>query len=138
MRIAIPLKDGAFNPHFGQSTAFWVCDVANDPPSTGQNRELQLPDGGGCGTIPAVLAQAGVELVIAGGMGAGALQNLKRVGIEAVVGVAGASPEQIVLDYLAGKLVHNDQPCQQHGHGHGHGHQHRHGHGGCCHHSESK
>jgi predicted Fe-Mo cluster-binding NifX family protein len=144
MKIAIPTKDGAFNAHFGQSTAFWICDVLGDPPTITQSHELQVPANGGCGAIPLVLSQAGVELVLAGGMGAGALQNLKRVGIEALTGVAGGTPEQIVLDHLAGKLDRTNQLCQQHGHGHhghghqGHGHHHGHGHGGCCHTSGSK
>ncbi len=72
MRIAVPLSGGKFNAHFGQSTAFWVCDVEGGSQTAANGRELPLPGEGGCGVIPAVLARAGVNLVIAGGMGAGA------------------------------------------------------------------
>jgi ATP-binding protein involved in chromosome partitioning len=132
MRIAVPLSGGKFNAHFGQSTAFWVCDVEEGSQAVANGRELPLPGEGGCGVIPAVLSRAGVNLVIAGGMGAGAQANLARCGIEAIAGATGGTPQEIVQDYLAGRLVSTGQLCQQH---EGHGHQHRHGHGqgGGCH-----
>lgn len=135
MRIAVPLSGGKFNQHFGQSTAFWVCDVQGDPQAVTNGHELQLPGEGGCGVIPAFLSQAGVNLVIAGGMGAGAHANLARCGIEAIAGATGGTPQQIVQDYLAGRLAATGQLCQQHeahGHGHQHRHQNRHTHGETC------
>jgi len=131
MRIAVPLSGGRFNAHFGQSAAFWVCDAEEGSQAVTNGHELQLPGEGGCGVIPAVLSRAGVNLVIAGGMGAGAVANLARCGIEAVMGVTGGTPEQIVQDYLAGRLVSTGAVCQQH-EAHGHGHQHRHGQGERC------
>lgn len=134
MRIAVPLSGGKFNAHFGQSTAFWVCDVEDGSQAITSERELPLPGEGGCGVIPGVLSREGVNLVIAGGMGAGAVANLARCGIEAVTGATGGTPQQIVQDYLAGRLVSTGAVCQHHeghGHGHGHGHQHRHGEN-CC------
>ncbi|HEX2970754.1 MAG TPA: NifB/NifX family molybdenum-iron cluster-binding protein [Tepidisphaeraceae bacterium] len=125
MRIAVPLSGGVFNQHFGQSTAFWICDVQQNPLGVSDGRELPMPEGEGCGVIPAMLSQAGVNLVIAGGMGAGAVQNLARCGIEVITGVSGGTPQQIVQEYLAGRLVSTGQLCQHH---EGHG---EHGHGGC-------
>lgn len=90
-----------------------------------------MPEGGGCGVIPGMLSQAGVNLVIAGGMGAGAVQNLARCGIEVITGVAGGTPQMIVQEYMAGRLSSTGQLCQHHeGHGE-HGHEHGHGEG--CH-----
>lgn len=131
MRIALPLSGGLFSQHFGQSTAFWVCDVQQNPLLVSRGQELAMPEGGGCGVIPTVLAQAGVDLVIAGGIGAGAVQNLARSGIGVITGVAGGTPQEIVQAYLGGRLASTGQMCQHHeGHGeHGHGH----GHGGGCH-----
>jgi len=132
MRIALPLSGGVFSQHFGQSTAFWICDVQQNPPAISGGRELPMPEAGGCGVIPAMLAQAGVNLVIAGGMGAGAVQNLARCGIEVITGVADGTPQQIAQEYLAGRLTSTGQVCQHHeAHGRkGHGHAHAHG-GGC-------
>ena len=129
MQIAVPLKGGVFSQHFGQSTAFWNCNVEQNPPVISGGRELALPEGGGCGVIPALLSRAGVNLVIAGGMGAGAVANLARCGIKAITGVVDGSPQQIVQDYLAGRLASTGQLCQHH---EGHG-EHAHGHAGGCH-----
>lgn len=130
MRIAVPLSGGVFSQHFGQSSAFWVCDVEQEPLVIVRSREIPVPEGGGCGVIPEMLAREGVHLVIAGGIGMGAVQNLARCGINAVRGVAGGTPEQLVKDYLAGRLTCTGGRCEHHGdHEHGHGH----GHGGCCH-----
>jgi len=133
MRIALPLSGGQFSQHFGQSTGFWICDVQEGSQVISDGQELAMPEGGGCGVIPTMLAQAGVNLVIAGGMGAGAVQNLARYGIEVITGVTGGTPQQIVEAYLSGGLVSTGQLCQhheghgEHGHGHGHGGCHRHG-----------
>lgn len=131
MRIAVPVSGGKFSAHFGQSTAFWICDALPGAQTVADGHELQLPEGG-CGVIPGILAQAGVKLVIAGGMGAGALANLSRCGIEAVTGATGGTPRQIVLDYLAGRLTSTGELCQHH-ENHAHDHAHAHGHGGGCH-----
>jgi predicted Fe-Mo cluster-binding NifX family protein len=135
MRIALPLCGGMFSQHFGQSTAFWICDVQQNPPTLSGGRELPMPPGAGCGGIPVMLSQAGVNLVIAGGMGAGAVQNLARCGIDVITGVTGGTPPTIVQEYLAGRLVSTGQLCQHHeGHGEHAGHgEHGHGHGGGCH-----
>jgi ATP-binding protein involved in chromosome partitioning len=131
MRIALPLSGGQFSQHFGHSSAFWVCDVQAGSQVIPDGQEITLPDGGGCGAIPAVLAEAGVNLVIAGGMGAGAVRNLARYGIDVITGASGDTPEQIVQAYLSGALVSTGQLCQHHEghgeHGHEHGNCHRHG-----------
>ena len=129
MRIAVPLSGGVFSHHFGQSTAFWVCDVQPNSTAVGEGKEIAIPECGGCGAIPGVLAEAGVNLVIAGGMGAGAVQNLSRFGIEVITGIAGGTPKQIVQEYVAGQLASTGQLCKQHEEHHGDGHE-----GGCHHH----
>jgi predicted Fe-Mo cluster-binding NifX family protein len=134
MRIAVPMTGGQFSPHFGQSAAFWICDAQQTPPGISNGRELPLPVGGGCRAIPALLAEAGVQVVIAGGIGAGAVQGLARFGIETVAGVAPASPQQLAMDYLAGRLTSSGQTCQQH-EAH-HRHTHGQGGGGGCHRHE--
>lgn len=138
MRIAVPITNGQFSQHFGQSTGFWICDAQQNPPALSSGKELPMPEGGGCGVIPAVLSQAGVNVVIVGGIGAGAVQNLQQFGIDAVVGVAPASPQQLAMDYLAGRLSSSGQMCQQHeSHGQ-HGHDDHHGHGACYRHGAAR
>ena len=131
MRIAIPISGRQFSGHFGQSTSFLVFETSDGTAQIAKRWEVPVPEQGGCSVIPGLLAQQGVSVVLAGGMGAGAVNKLLQQGIEAVVGIGGTDPEQIVLDYLNGQLVHSDEVCQHHErHGHsGDCHSHGHGHG---------
>lgn len=127
MHIALPIVGNRFSSHFGQSRSFAVFETDDGTKQIVKRWEIPVPDQGGCSVIPAVLAKQGVNVVLAGGMGAGAVNKLRLAGIEAIVGVVGADPEAIVLDYLKGQLAHSNDTCQHHeGHGHG-GHCHRHG-----------
>jgi len=132
MRIAVPLSRGVFGAHFGQARAFWLCDADKQSKSITGERELSLPPHGGCGAIAGILAREGVNLVIAGGIGAGARENLARCGIEVIAGAAPAEPRTLVQLYLDGKLVSTGALCTHGGHGHQHRHRHRHGQEGCC------
>lgn len=127
MRIAIPMNGDQFSGHFGQSSAFRIYEIADGHGIT-RHWDLAVPDQGGCSVIPGLLAQNGVGVVLAGGIGAGAVSKLRLHGIQAVAGVQAGQPERIVQDYLQGQLTHTDAVCDHHeGHGHGHGH------GGSCH-----
>ncbi len=120
MRIALPMSGPRFSSHFGQSTSFLVFETVDGTAQIAKRWEMPVPEQGGCSVIPALLAQHGVSVVLAGGMGAGAVSKLQLQGIEAVVGIVGSEPEQIVLDYLNGRLAHSDEVCQHHdGHGRG-------------------
>jgi len=130
MRIAVPMSNGQFSQHFGQSSGFWVCDAQQDPPAVSGGKELAVPREGGCGAIPGLLAGAGVDLVIAGGIGGGAVQNLQRVGIKAVAGAAGGSPEALVMAFLRQQLVCTGDTCHHHDDHGGHAHGTCHGHDG--------
>jgi predicted Fe-Mo cluster-binding NifX family protein len=134
MRIAIPVTDaGDFNPHFGRSPAFEVFDVEDG--QIRQNWRVQVPGAAGCGALPALLAREGVQTVLAGGMGAGAMANLRRFKIEPIAGASGSQPRRMLESWLAGQLPLSPTACHGHGAhgGRGHGHRHRHGqHGHCC------
>ena len=108
MRIALPIRGREFSGHFGQSSSFLVFETLDGTPQITRRFEVPVPGAGGCSVIPALLAQHGVNLVLAGGMGAGAVAKLRMQGIETVVGVAGGDPESIVIDYLQGRLAHTD------------------------------
>jgi predicted Fe-Mo cluster-binding NifX family protein len=133
MRIAIPVADGLINQHFGGSRSFWLCEATTNPPAFNGAREIAVAECGGCAAIATFLDQQGVELVIAGGIGAGAAGHLRSCGIEVVAGISGGKPQDIATDYLAGRLAPSGILCQAHAHGDGHGHGHGHGQGACGH-----
>jgi predicted Fe-Mo cluster-binding NifX family protein len=58
-----------------------------------------------------VLAEKGVSLVIAGGMGGRAQQLFTDAGVTVIVGASSAAPESVVMEYLAGSLVTGANVC---------------------------
>lgn len=61
--------------------------------------------------LPPWLAEKGVSVVIAGGMGSRAQAIFHENRIEVIVGVLGDDPEKIVLDYIKGELATGDNIC---------------------------
>lgn len=60
------------------------------------------------GLLPGWVAEWGVNLVIAGGMGKRAQELFSDAGEKVIVGAPSAKPESLVMDYLAGNLVKGD------------------------------
>ena len=136
MRIAVPYTDGQIEQHFGRAKQFKFYDVTTDVAE-----EIVDTVGEGHGALAAFLHTAQANLVICGGIGAGAQTALAEAGIQLVSGVKGDADEA-VKQHLAGTLVPNADggKCKhrhqygKHGeHGCGHGDHHAHGeHGGHC------
>jgi predicted Fe-Mo cluster-binding NifX family protein len=63
------------------------------------------------GLLPRWLAERGVEVVIAGGMGRRALGLFAERGIEVAVGAPREEPKALVKAYLAGTLETGDNVC---------------------------
>jgi ATP-binding protein involved in chromosome partitioning len=110
MKIAIPLADGKLTAHFGHCGQFAIVDV--DPRSkTIQSQMVLDPPPHEPGVLPAWLAEKGVSLVIAGGMGQRAQMLFAEKKIEVIVGAPVDTPEALVSDYLAGALQTDDNVC---------------------------
>jgi predicted Fe-Mo cluster-binding NifX family protein len=110
MKIAIPLADGKLTAHFGHCGQFAIVDV--DTESKTIQRQLVLdPPPHEPGVLPAWLAEQGVRLVIAGGMGQRAQMLFTDKGIDVIVGAPVDTPEALVSDYLAGTLQVGDNVC---------------------------
>ncbi len=114
--------DGMVSPHFGHSPAVVVVDVAD-----GQIRESRVVPtlaGDGehqCG-MPTFIARLKADVVVAGGMGPGAIQALAGAGIVVATGASGPIRDA-VAKYLQGDLGSVATCGDGHGHGcHGHGH----------------
>lgn len=110
MKIAIPLADGKLTAHFGHCGQFAIVDV--DPKSKTIRSQVTLdPPPHEPGVLPAWLAEKGVSLVIAGGMGQRAQMLFAEKKIEVIVGAPVDTPEALVSDYLAGALQTGDNVC---------------------------
>jgi len=63
------------------------------------------------GLLPRLLAQNGVQVIVAGGMGRRAQALFAESGIEVVVGAPQEAPERLAADYMAGTLAAGENLC---------------------------
>jgi Mrp family chromosome partitioning ATPase/predicted Fe-Mo cluster-binding NifX family protein len=109
MKIAIPLTDGKLSAHFGHCEQFAIVEVDSDKNIISEN--LLTPPAHEPGVLPKWLAEMNVELIIAGGMGQRAQQLFAQNNIDVAVGAPADEPQQIVSDYLAGRLQCGQNIC---------------------------
>ena len=110
MRYAVPVSSGGLSAHFGHCEQFALIDI--DEESRGILRKELVPSPGHQpGILPEWLAEQGVSVVIASGMGSRAqrLFNQNRIGV--IIGALEVDPEKAVLNYLNGTLVTGGNIC---------------------------
>lgn len=127
MRLAIPYDDGQVFQHFGRSEQFKLYEVTDG--TVGPSRIIEN-NGAGHGALVTLLVQEHVDVLICGGIGAGAQNALKEAGIRFYGGVQGEA-DKAAADFAAGRLAYDPAVhCEHHGEGHDHGHGHN------CHHQD--
>jgi predicted Fe-Mo cluster-binding NifX family protein len=110
MRFAVPVTDGKMATHFGHCSHFALFDV-DETTKTIVKKEVIPSPGHQPGVLPAWLAEQGVSIVIASGMGSRAQGIFNENRIEVIIGVLGEDPEKAVLDYIKGELATGDNIC---------------------------
>lgn len=117
-KIALPVRNGRIDGHFGHCEYFEV--YTTDGERIVSRERVDSPEGCGCKSgIASTLRQMGVDTMLAGNMGAGAVNVLRSNGIETVRGCAGETAA-VVADFIAGRLADSGGVCQGHGaSGHG-------------------
>lgn len=110
MRFAVPVEEGKVAAHFGHCSHFALLDV-DEATKAVVKREVIPSPGHQPGFLPAWLAEEGVSIVIASGMGSRAQAIFNENRIRVVVGVLGDDPEKVVLDYIRGELAIGDNIC---------------------------
>ena len=117
MRIAVTYENGMVFQHFGHCAQFKLYD-AQDGAVTAQ--QVVSAEGSGHGALAGFLRAHGAEVLICGGIGAGARTALAEAGIELFPGASG-SADAAVQSLLNGTLIFNpDTVCSHHHHGEGH------------------
>lgn len=96
--------------HFGHCEKFAMVDVDEGLKAIIGTTAVEAPPHEP-GLLPGWLAERGVNLVIAGGMGGRAQQLFADAGVKVIVGATSAAPESVVMDYLAGNLVTGANVC---------------------------
>lgn len=110
MRYAIPVSGGRVSPHFGHCEFFALIDADEDKRKI-IRKELVPSPAHQPGLLPEWLAEQGVALVIAGGMGSRAQDLFRQHRIEVIVGAVESDPERAVLSYLDGQLTTEGNIC---------------------------
>lgn len=129
MKIALPVtRDNKIDEHFGHCDSYGIYTVSEQNEIT-EVQAMRSEQGCGCKSgIASVLASQGVTVMLAGGIGVGAIHVLNHAGIEVVRGCSGDALET-VRKYVEGKITDNGESCLHHEHHHGqHGHHGHHGH----------
>lgn len=132
MKIAVPVtSNNQIGSHFGHCESYSVFTIS-EKNEIAEKKSVKSPQGCGCKSdIASVLASDGVTVMLAGGIGGGAINVLNGSGIEVVRGCAGDATEVVKL-YLKGLVEDSGSSCHQHEVHHGHEHDHEHGHS-CSH-----
>ena len=110
MKIAIPLAEGKLCMHFGHCEQFAILDADEDNKKILTEEKL-TPPAHEPGLLPRWLAEKGVNLVIAGGMGGRAQELFAAQNIQVVTGAPVATPEQIIEAFFADNLQLGDNTC---------------------------
>lgn len=110
MRIAIPVTDDKLCLHFGHCDQFALFDVDPSSKSILSRNDIKSPPHQP-GLLPNWLAQQGVSLLIAGGIGQRAKDIFDAKQIQVIAGAPAEAPETIVEHYLRSTLQTGDNVC---------------------------
>lgn len=112
MKIAVASEKQMVTEHFGHCENFNVFEVENNQIIKSES----IPNPGHRpGFLPNFLNDMGVNVIISGGMGGGAINIFNEKGIEVITGAKGNS-ETVVKSYLQGNLKSTGSVCHQHAH----------------------
>lgn len=115
MKIAIPITaDHNIDGHFGHCEFYGVYSVSESN-EIAEVQTIKSEQGCGCkSNIAEVLSDQGVSVMLAGGIGGGAINVLNNWGIDVVRGCSGKAVDA-VNDFVSGKLTDSGETCQHHG-----------------------
>jgi len=108
MKFAIPLADGKLTAHFGHCQEFALVEVEDNQI---KSKKTLIPPPHEPGVLPKWLHDLGTNVIIAGGMGARAMDLFAQNNIMVIVGASALRPEELVKQYLENKLQPGANVC---------------------------
>jgi len=123
VKIAVPLQNGKVSGHFGHPDFFSLLSVDSSSNEI-LDETLRTPPPHEPGRLPLWLAEQGVDVVLACGIGQRAVSLLESRGIEVRTGVPLLSTSEVVQLWLDGTLepggntcshTSSDHSCGKHG-----------------------
>ncbi len=117
MKIAIPTKEDRIDSHFGHCEYFSIFTIDDQKNIT--KKEI-MASTGTCGcksNLAQKLASEGINILLTGNIGSGAILKLKEAQINVIRGCQG-NINQIIEDFLQDKLKDSEINCTAHEHHH--------------------
>lgn len=119
MKIAVTYDNSNIFQHFGHTSQFKIYEITDKKITASY---IMDTNGSGHGALATLLASADIEILICGGIGAGAQNALAEAGIK-LYGCVTGNADEAVADFLADKLAFDpDVHCSHHDHAHGEHH----------------
>lgn len=116
MKIAIPTKNNIVDSHFGHCDHYTIFTVDGNKEIV-EKEIYQAPQGCGCkSNIAEILRGKGIDTMLAGNMGTGALNKLYASNINVIRGCSGDVNEN-VMAFLNQNLKDSGLTCSAHGDG---------------------
>lgn len=112
MKIAVASEKGMVAEHFGHCESFMIFDSENN--QIIKSETIANP-GHKPGFLPVFLKDMGVDVIISGGMGGGAIDIFNEKNIEVIVGASG-NTKAVAEAYLQGSLKSTGSVCHEHQH----------------------
>lgn len=112
MKIAVASDGKMITNHFGHCESFNIFEIKSN--EIVKSEVIPNP-GHKPGFLPNFLNDIGINIIISGGMGKGAVDIFNEKNIEVIVGVSG-SAESAVDSYLKGTLKSTGSVCEEHQH----------------------
>lgn len=113
MKIAVTFENGDVFQHFGHTENFKIYQVEDKKVTESY---VVNTDGAGHGALAGFLKEAGIDVLICGGIGAGAQNALTEAGIRFYGGVSGQADEAVAA-FLEDRLDYDAQvQCNHHDH----------------------
>jgi predicted Fe-Mo cluster-binding NifX family protein len=113
MKVAVPTVGDQVDQHFGHCEKYTIYTI--EEKAIKAVEYMDSPAGCGCkSNMASKLAQNGVKVLIAGGIGNGAVNVLASNGIQTIKGASGTALDAVEL-FLRGELVDRGDICHAHG-----------------------
>jgi len=112
IKIAVASENETVTEHFGHCINFNIFEAENDQIIKSESKPNP---GHKPGFLPNYLSDLGVNVIISGGMGGGAIDIFNEKDIEVIVGARGNAKEAASM-YLKGQLKSTGSVCHEHQH----------------------
>jgi len=116
MKVAISTDEAQVAFHFGRCPEYTIIEIENGEVT--KRKTVPIPEHQP-NFLPGYLANMGVNVIITGGMGRRAQPLFAQYNIEVILGMAGRPIDQVIDEFLAGKLAGGENLCDRPGKGSG-------------------